>query len=196
MAPEQPLGPREQLTEACGSGPSERVSGLGRASAVPQQWCLCPAAGISRRPRMWKQLGWPAKKARNGGVLLLFLVFKREEIQCQWPFSVSRPRGCCGCSENREMRSPAFAQNCRVQGCAGWGCAGVQGPCQLSPSPGPQLESFSLSPSPCLCLVPDPEAGRGLSLGCVLLQLKCFQQLSGACDAEVCAQEVTSSRGK
>lgn len=147
-------------------------------------------------PRMWKQLGRPAKKARNGGVLLLFLVFKREEIQCQWPLSVSRPRGSCGCSENREMRSPAFARNRRVQGCAGWGCAGVRGPCQLSPSPGPQPESFSLSLSPCLCLVPDPEAGHGLSLGCVLLRLKCFQQLSGACDAEVCAQEVTSSRGK
>lgn len=102
MAPEQPLGPREHLTEARGNGPAKRVSGLGRASAVPQRWCLCPAAGITRRPRMWKQLGWPAKKARNGGVLLLFLVFKREEIQCQLPLSVSRPRGRCDCSENRE----------------------------------------------------------------------------------------------
>ena len=72
MAPDQPLGPREQVTEVRGSGPSERVSGLGRASAVPQRWYLCPAAGMSPRPRMWKQLGWPAKKARNGGVLLLF----------------------------------------------------------------------------------------------------------------------------
>lgn len=40
MAPDQPLGPREQVTEARGSGPSERVSVLGRASAVPQRWCL------------------------------------------------------------------------------------------------------------------------------------------------------------
>ena len=191
MAPEQPLGPREQLTEARGSGPAEGVSRLGRASAVPQRWCLCPAAGITRQPRMWKQLGWPAKKARNGGVLLLFLVFKREEIQCQLPLSVSRPRGRCGCSENREMRSLAFARNHRVQGRTGWGCAGVQGLCQLSPSPGPQPESFSLSQSPCLCLVPDPEAAVGLSLGCVLLQLKCFRQLSGACGAAVYAQEVT-----
>lgn len=86
MAPEQPLGPREQLTEAHGSGPAERVSRLGRASAVPQRWCLCPAAGITRQPRMWKQLGWPAKKARNGGVLLLFLVLKRGNPVSVAPF--------------------------------------------------------------------------------------------------------------
>lgn len=74
-----------------------------------------------------------------------------------------------------------------------WGSGAVS----ALPQPWPPAGVFlSLSPSPCLCLVPDPEAGRGLSLGCVLLQLKCFQQLSGACDAEVCAQEVTSSRGK
>ena len=36
----------------------------------------------------------------------------------------------------------------------------------------------------------------GLGLGCVFPQPKFFQQLSGACDAAVCSQEVTSSREK
>lgn len=65
-------------------------------------------------------------------------------------------------------------------------------PCQLSPS-----RSLSLSPllpASVWSLIQRP--AMGLGLGCVFPQLKCFQQLSGACDAAVRAQEVTPSREK
>lgn len=61
-------------------------------------------------------------------------------------------------------------------------------------SPPAGVSLSPLLPASVWSLIRRPDMGLGL--GCVFPRLKCFQQLSGACDAAVCAQEVTPSLEK